>query len=134
MTERKLVVIKSSGLLPELNGIQGPVMVPTRVPVETLVKLVLNHRSVFECYPNNPNDVSKRIKLTMESVKKVNFGPRAGQDIKDGPDPVSKKEEEKTPEAPQEAPADEKKEEDPVAAEEAVAPTKRSNKKGGKKN
>lgn len=83
MAERKLVVIKSSGILPELNGIQGPVNIPTRIPVDTIVNLILNRRSVWECYPNDPYNVEKRIKLTVKNAKTYNFGPKAGTLITD---------------------------------------------------
>lgn len=83
MAERKLVVIKSSGILPELNGIQGPVNIPTRIPVDTIVNLILNRRSVWECYPNDPYDEKKRIKLTVKNAKTYNFGPKAGTLITD---------------------------------------------------
>lgn len=68
--DKKLVVVLDGGTIPELNYICGPILNPCKLPIESIQKLVINKRTVFECNPNNP---SERIQLTTRNVKKNNF-------------------------------------------------------------
>lgn len=113
MSERKLIVIKTGGLLPEMGNIFGPIHVPTRVPLNTIKQLVDNRRIVYECYPNDPDNVEKRILLTPENALTRNFG----KDVK-------KQEPDKTPEAPkpEQKPVDTKPEKAPVETKVDVPP------------
>lgn len=68
--DKKLVVLHDAGSIPELNYICGPILNPCKLPIETIQKLVINKRTVYECNPNNTNE---RIRLTTRNVKKNNF-------------------------------------------------------------
>lgn len=69
-TDKKLVVILDSCVLPELGYIYGPITHPSMIRIDIIQKLVLNRRNVYEC---NPNDKSDRVKLTSRNVRKVIF-------------------------------------------------------------
>ena len=69
--ERRLVVVKTSGVLPELGFITGPVLMPWYVPMSKLVQLVNNGRDVWEV---NPDNKAERVKLTIKNLKTSNFG------------------------------------------------------------
>ena len=72
--EKRLIVIKTSGVLPELGFITGPVLMPWYVPVSKLVQLINNGRDVWEV---NPENREERVKLTIKNVRISNFGKPA---------------------------------------------------------
>lgn len=77
MAHRKLVVVHDRCVLPELGGISGPIVTPSKIPVDTIAKMVLQMRTVYECDPKDPGNVEKRVRLTTDNVKKANFGETA---------------------------------------------------------
>ena len=68
--KRKLVTVAESGVIPELNFMNGPISTPTMISIEAIVKMVMNNRKVYECNPSNPSD---QVELTIANVKKENF-------------------------------------------------------------
>lgn len=70
MKKEKLITITSGGPLPELNFITGPVLYPWYVDIETITRLVVNKRKVYEV---NPENREERILLTIKNVKLQNF-------------------------------------------------------------
>ena len=98
MAERKLVIVKTSGMLPEIN-LYGPILTPTKLPIDSIIKMVSNGKSVYECYPNDPSDKSKRVKLTLDNIKKNNFtGVPSNEEPKKVETPAPVKEEPKVEE------------------------------------
>ena len=73
MANRKLVVVPDKGVLPELNRINGPILAPTRITLDTIQKMLTNGRRVFECCPTDPRNEDLRIQLTLENYKNDNF-------------------------------------------------------------
>jgi hypothetical protein len=71
MTVRKLVTVQANGPIRELQGIAGPIKKPTRIPLNAIVKMVTNGKLVFE---HDPEDPSKKVRLTIANVKATNFG------------------------------------------------------------
>lgn len=86
--KRKLVTVAESGVIPELNFMNGPISTPTMISMEAIIKMVTNNRKVYECNPSNPSD---QVELTIANVKKENFLTST---------PVSQPEEKKVDEAP----------------------------------
>lgn len=68
--ERRLIVVKSTGVLPELNFITGPILHPWYVDVPTIQQMVINGKDVYEV---NPEDHSDRTKLTIKNMKTSNY-------------------------------------------------------------
>lgn len=68
--KRKLVTVAESGVIPELNFMNGPISTPTMISMEAIIKMVTNNRKVYECNPSNPSD---QVELTIANVKKENF-------------------------------------------------------------
>ena len=77
MANRKLVVVPDKGVLPELNRINGPILAPTRITLDTIQKMLTNGRRVFECCPTDPRNEDLRIQLTLENYKNDNFATGA---------------------------------------------------------
>lgn len=73
MVERKLVVVKDACILPELGGIGGPILAPTRIPLDAILKMINNKRHVYECYPNDPRNEDLRVLLDQSNYKANNF-------------------------------------------------------------
>ena len=88
MAERKLVVVKDNGILHELGGIGGPILTPTRIPIESILKMINNKRHVFECYPNDPRNESLWVELTNANYKSNNFNKAQEPDLTADPDQV----------------------------------------------
>ena len=78
MKERKLVVVKDSGPIPELNFVCGPILVPTKIDLKVIIKMIGNGRSVFECNPCNTDD---QVKLELTNVKNNNFETQATKPV-----------------------------------------------------
>jgi hypothetical protein len=72
MSIRKLVVVSDAGFISELKA-TGPIKNPARIPVDTIKKMLVNGRSIYECDPADPANTKKRVKLTMQNVGKANF-------------------------------------------------------------
>lgn len=72
LNSKKLVVIQSIGALPELGGISGPIINPSLIGVDTIVRLLNNHRAVYEV---NPANLKERVRLNLKNVKRENFPP-----------------------------------------------------------
>ena len=69
-TKKKLCKILSNGPIPELGNITGPVLYPTRIPMNRIVNMVQHGRKVIEV---NPKDHNQTIQLTLTNVMKDNF-------------------------------------------------------------
>ena len=69
-TKKKLFKILSNGPIPELGNITGPVLYPTRIPMNRIVNMVQHGRKVIEV---NPKDHNQTIQLTLTNVMKDNF-------------------------------------------------------------
>ena len=113
MTERKLVIVKDGGILPELGGICGPIPNPTRIPVKKIIDMIVHNRTVFECDPADPRNEEKRVKLTLVNVKQDNFCSNASK---------SEEKKEEVPETPKNE--EPKKEEVKPEEKEEAAPVK----------
>lgn len=83
--KEKLIVVESYGSLSELGGISGPILNPCRVPISTIVRMINNHRKVFEV---NPTKYSDRIRLTLKNVKTDNF-PVPNTQVKANVSPIA---------------------------------------------
>lgn len=70
MKEKKLVIVKDSGPIPELSFICGPVLNPTRIDIGVIAKMVGAGRTVYECNPFNTKD---QVLLDITNVKSNNF-------------------------------------------------------------
>lgn len=103
--EKKLVIIKYAGPIPELGHICGPVLHPCPVELDSVVKLVTNNRRVFEVNPENRDEM---VELSLKNVRLNNFPkgaatnvvPEEKTEVKEPPKPVNtfgndKKDEEK---------------------------------------
>lgn len=100
MATRKLVIVKDHGYIPELKA-TGPIRTPSRIPIETIRKLLVNGRTVYECDPAAPADDKKRIKLTLQDI--IENAPEKPEApvAPENPEPVAPAE----PESPVEPPA-----------------------------
>ena len=110
MVKRKLVTVKDSGAIPELNFVTGPIARPTEIALSSIIKMVSNGRKVFECNPANHSDM---VELSLANVKKENFV---------NTNPVSSIPEEKKEEAPSTSPVVEVKDETPVEEKKEEVP------------
>ena len=70
MKEKKLVIVKDSGPIPELSFICGPILNPTRIDIGVIAKMVGAGRTVYECNPFNTKD---QVLLDITNVKSNNF-------------------------------------------------------------
>lgn len=98
MSERKLVVVKDNVILHELGGIGGPILTPTRITIDAILKMINNKRHVFECYPNDPRNESLWVELTNANYKSNNFNKAASdekipEEYKEVQKPVNSKDE-----------------------------------------
>jgi len=75
---KKLVIIKTNTVIPELGGIQGPVLSPFYLPEDKLLRLLAAHRGVYEVNPDNRNEM---VRLTIKNLRTKNFAP-APQTVK----------------------------------------------------
>ena len=70
MAKNKLVVIKTNGPLPELGGINGPIINPCLIDIPTIQELLNGHKKVVEV---NPDDYTDRVRLTSSNFKLTIF-------------------------------------------------------------
>ena len=102
MDDTKLVVIKTTGTIPELGGISGPVTTPSEFPIKKILQMVNGHRLVYEV---NPKNYKEQVKLTISNIRQVNFKKEApAQKAETKKMEVKKDESAKTPEIKVEAP------------------------------
>lgn len=116
MKERKLVVVKDSGPIPELNFVCGPILVPTKIDLKVIIKMIGNGRSVFECNPCNTDD---QVKLELTNVKNNNFETQATKPVVESVKENEKKEVVNEPEK-NESSVEEEKSTENVTEEKAV--------------
>lgn len=67
---KKLIIVKNSVILPELGGINGPILRPEKVELSDIYQMINRRLSVYEV---NPKNHSETIKLTRENANKQNF-------------------------------------------------------------
>ena len=115
MAERKLVIVHDNAPLTELGHptVWGPISSPTRLPIDQIVKLVMNGRKVEEANPADPYNWDLYVKLTLDNVRSDNFAVAAK--------PVNTKEKATPPEETSKEAAPEKVEEK-INLEDALAP------------
>lgn len=70
--ERKSVVVNDNIIMPELDNITGPIVTPTKIPIEKIKKMLVHNRTVFECNPKNPE---QRVRLGFQNLYTDNFAP-----------------------------------------------------------
>ena len=116
MKERKLVVVKDSGPIPKLNFVCGPILVPTKIDLKVIIKMIGNGRSVFECNPYNTDD---QVKLELTNVKNNNFETQATKPVVESVKENEKKEVANEPEK-NESSVEEEKSTENVTEEKAV--------------
>ena len=97
MKEKKLVIVKDSGPIPELSFICGPILNPTRIDIGVIAKMVGAGRTVYECNPFNTKD---QVLLDITNVKSNNFTTetvstkdetvveKVKEEVKETPEPV----------------------------------------------
>lgn len=68
--ETKLVIVQNNGALSELGGISGPILNPCRLDVATIIRMINNHRRVYEV---NPNNHSEKVLLSLKNATSKNF-------------------------------------------------------------
>lgn len=131
MIKRKLVTVKDSGPIPELNFVTGPISRPTEIALSSIIKMISNGRKVFECNPANHSDM---VELSLANVKKDNF-------VNTKPaSSVSVEKDEETPSVPpvdevkDEPSVEEKKEETSVEKKDVKQPQKNNKNKNNHKN
>lgn len=77
MVYTKLVTVTSTGSFIELGGIQGPIPTIVVMDVNTIYKLLINGRIVYE---HNPENRKQKKRLTLKNYrKKNNFAPDADE-------------------------------------------------------
>jgi len=69
-SDRKLVVVMNGGVIPELGYLCGPILSPSLIRIDAIVRMIANGKEVYEC---NPNNTSERVRLRMRNVKANNF-------------------------------------------------------------
>ena len=67
---RKSVIVKDNVVLTEIGNITGPILTPTKMPIEDIKKMVVKNRSVFEC---NVKDPSQQVRLGLGNLYTDNF-------------------------------------------------------------
>ena len=82
----KLVVIGTTGPIPELGGISGPISSPSRVEVSTLIRMVNARRVVYEV---NPKDYDQKVRLTVSNVTRDNFVEDLDEEIRSTKSPLN---------------------------------------------
>lgn len=73
---KKLITVKTTGPLPELNYITGPIIHPCWVNKDVIIKMVHNGKKVYEVNPENP---AEKVLLTLKNIRLNNFGSNAGE-------------------------------------------------------
>ena len=77
MVYTKLVTVPSTGSFIELGGIQGPILSIVIMDVNTIYKLLINGRIVYE---HNPENRKQKKRLTLKNYRrKNNFAPDADE-------------------------------------------------------
>ena len=77
MVYTKLVTVPSTGSFIELGGIQGPILTIVVMDVNTIYKLLINGRIVYE---HNPENRKQKKRLTLKNYRrKNNFAPDADE-------------------------------------------------------
>lgn len=77
MVYTKLVTVTSTGSFIELGGIQGPIPSIVVMDVNTIYKLLINGRIVYE---HNPENRKQKKRLTLQNYRrKNNFAPDADE-------------------------------------------------------
>lgn len=77
MVYTKLVTVTSTGSFIELGGIQGPIPSIVVMDVNTIYKLLINGRIVYE---HNPENRKQKKRLTLKNYRrKNNFSPDADE-------------------------------------------------------
>ncbi len=77
MVYTKLVTVTSTGSFNELGGIQGPIPSIVVMDVDTIYKLLINGRIVYE---HNPENRKQKKRLTLKNYRrKNNFAPDADE-------------------------------------------------------
>lgn len=75
MIRTKLVTVSSTGSFTEIGGIQGPILTIVVMDYNTIYKLLINGRIVWE---HNPENRKQKKRLTLKNYrKKNNFDPSA---------------------------------------------------------
>lgn len=70
MAKTKLVTVESSGIIPILGGLMGPISSPCRIEVDILISLINSGKIVYEV---NPKNIKEKIRLTRMNVLNDNF-------------------------------------------------------------
>ena len=70
---KKLVIVKSNAIIPYMGGVQGPILNPFYIDLQSLIILV-NKR--YEIYEVNPKNKSETVLLNIGNVTKVNFNDK----------------------------------------------------------
>ena len=66
----KLVIVKNSGPINELGGVNGPILKPVRVSTSIIISMINSGKRVFEV---NPRNTSQMIQLNRLNVYRVHF-------------------------------------------------------------
>lgn len=70
MINKKLCIVKSSGVLPLPGNIDGPILNPCELPIQNIITMINLGMKVYEI---NPKDRNQSILLTRDNVNKNNF-------------------------------------------------------------
>ena len=68
---KKLVNIKTHGPIKEMGHIVGPILVPCKIDVEKIEKMLKNGKTIVEVNPNNHDE---RVSLNLDNLRSDNFG------------------------------------------------------------
>ena len=79
-------MIGTTGPIPELGGISGPISSPSRVEVSTLIRMVNARRVVYEV---NPKDYDQKVRLTVSNVARDNFVEDLDEEIHSAKSPLN---------------------------------------------
>ena len=69
-SKKKLCKVLSNGPIPELGNITGPVLYPTKIPMNKVINMVQHGRKVLEV---NPKNYSQTVLLNIKNVMSNNF-------------------------------------------------------------
>lgn len=67
---KKIINIKSNGVIPEMGYLNGPILVPCKVDVSKIELMLKRKRKIVELNPENYNDT---VELTLENLYTDNF-------------------------------------------------------------
>lgn len=76
--EAKLVIIKSTGKIPQLGGMIGPLLTPTKMDISVIISLINGGKIVYEV---NPANKSEMVRLDRLNVRKTNFAKDLRKEI-----------------------------------------------------